>query len=84
MQSYSKQNFEQIGPSQINAEELLDIYQNNLDEFKVKLAHILDNILAENNYEIIIILVRQFPKIFLLYGNMEIQYFSKFVIINYD
>lgn len=84
MQSYSKQNFEQIGPSQINAEELLDIYQNNLDEFKVKLAHILDNILAENNYEIIIILVRQFPKIFLLYGNMEIQYFSKFVIMPFN
>lgn len=84
MQSYSKQNFEQIGPSQINAEELLDIYQNNLDEFKVKLSNVLDNILSESNYEIVITLVRQYPKIFLLYGNMEIQHFSKFVILPFN
>jgi hypothetical protein len=65
--------------------EIFQDYDTSMEEFKSSLLKVIGDLIGEiNDIDILIIMIRKLPKIFLFYGRSKSNEFLKFIVNNFN
>ena len=65
--------------------EIFQDYDTSMEEFKSSLLKVIGDLIGEiNDIDILILMIRKLPKIFLFYGRSKSNEFLKFIVNNFN
>ena len=85
-QMYNEEKKEDIGfQKKDKRNEIFEDYDTSMEEFKSSLFKVIGDLFGEiNDIDILVIVIRKLPKLFLFYGRSKSDDFIKFIVINFN